>query len=87
VERDFRRKFFLKESETLKNGTVAARNLNVEVVIVERLEFDLDVAGLHDFVYLSVLLSTNELAVLIRKLYLEADLVLVGLAERHSQRE
>lgn len=87
MERDFRRKFFLKEGETLKDGTVTARNLNVEIVIVQRLEFDLDVAGLHDFVDLSVLLSTDKLAVLIRELNLEADLELVTLSERHRQRE
>ena len=71
----------------MKDGTVTARNLNVEIVIVQRLEFDLDVAGLHDFVDLSVLLSTDKLAVLIRELNLEADLELVTLSERHRQRE
>jgi hypothetical protein len=80
MERDLRRKFLLKESKTLENGTVAARNLDVEIVIVQRLEFDLDVAGLHDFVDLSVLLSTDKLAVLVSKLNLEADLMLVDLS-------
>ena len=77
----------MKEGETLENGTITARNLNVEIVIVQCLKFDLDVAGLHDFVDLSVLLSANKLAVLVRKLDLEADLVLVDLSERHRQRE
>jgi len=81
VERDFRRKFFLKEGETLENGAVASGDLNVEIVIVQRLEFDLNVAGLHDFVDLSVLLSTNKLAMLVREFDLEADLVLVDLLE------
>lgn len=84
VERDFRRKLFLKEGETLENRTVASGNLNVEIVIVQRLEFDLDVAGLHDFVDFPVLLSTDELAVLVRKLDLETDLVLVNLSEAPS---
>ena len=56
-------------------------------MIVQRLELDLDVAGLHDFIDLSVLLSTDKLAMFIRKLNLEADLVLVDLSERRSQRE
>ena len=81
MERDFRRKFFLKEGETLENGAVASGDLNVEIVIVQRLEFDLNVAGLHDFVDLSVLLSTNKLAMLVREFDLEADLVLVDLLE------
>jgi len=71
----------LKEGKALENGTIAAGNLNVEIVIVQRLEFDLDVAGLHDLVDLSVLLSANKLAVLVRKLDLEADLMLVDLSE------
>ena len=79
MERDLRGKFFLKEGETLENGTVASGNLNVEVVIIQRLEFDLDVAGLHDLVDLSVLLSTDKLAMLVREFDLEADLVLVDL--------
>jgi len=87
MERYFRRKFFLEESETLKDGTVTARNLDVEIVIVQRFEFDLDVAGLHDFVDLSVFLSTNKLAVVIRELNLEADLELVALSERRHQRD
>ena len=69
----------MKEGETLENGTVASGNLNVEVVIIQRLEFDLDVAGLHDLVDLSVLLSTDKLAMLVREFDLEADLVLVDL--------
>jgi len=81
MERDFRRKFFLKEGETLENGAVASGNLNVEIVIIQRLEFYLDVAGLHNLVDLSVLLSTNELAMLVREFDLEADLVLVDLSE------
>jgi len=79
VERDLRRKFFLKEGETLENGAVASGNLNVEIVIIQRLELDLDVAGLHDLIDLSVLLSTDKLAMLVRKFDLEADLVLVDL--------
>ena len=71
----------MKEGKALENGTIAAGNLNVEIVIVQRLEFDLDVAGLHDLVDLSVLLSANKLAVLVRKLDLEADLMLVDLSE------
>ena len=71
----------MKEGEALENGAVASGNLNVEIVIIQRLEFDLDVAGLHDLVDLSVLLSTNKLAMLVREFDLEADLVLVDLSE------
>lgn len=87
MERDFRRKLFLKESKTLENGTVTAGNLDVEIVVVQSLELDLDIAGLHDFVDLPVLLSTNKLAVFVRKLDLEADFVLVNLSERSRQHE
>ena len=79
MKRDFGRKFFLKESETLENGAIAAGNLDIEIVVVQRLEFNLDVTGLHDFVDLSVLLSTDKFTVLVRKLDLKADLVLVDL--------
>ena len=71
----------MKEGKTLEDGTVAAGNLNVEIVIIQRLEFDLDVACLHNLVDLSVLLSADELAVLVGKFDLEADLVLVDLSE------
>ena len=79
VEGDFGRKLFLKECKTLENGAVTARDLDVEIVIIQCLEFYLDVAGLHDFVDLSVLLSTNKFAVLVCELDLEADLVLIDL--------
>ena len=77
----------MKEGKALENGTVAAGDLNVEIVIIQRLEFNLDVTGLHDLVDLSVLLSTNKLAVFVREFYLEANLVLVDLSERHRQRK
>ena len=77
----------MKEGKTLENRTVTTGNLNVEIVIVQSLEFDLNVAGLHDFVDLSVLLSANEFTVLVRELDLEANLVLVDLPGGRGQRE
>ena len=60
-------------------------------MLVERLELDLDVSSLHDLVDLAVLLATNELAVLVGKLDLEANLVVEALYEkapiRHNEDE
>lgn len=69
----------MKKRKTLENRAVAARNLDIEIVIIQCLEFYLDVAGLHDFVDLSILLSTNKFTVLVCKLDLEADFVLIDL--------
>ena len=82
VERDLRRQLFLQQRETLQNGRVASRDVDEEVVLVERLELDLNVRRLHDLVNLAVLLTANEFAVLVRKLDLEADLVMESLKPR-----
>lgn len=79
VERDLRGKFFLEESKTLENGGVVARDVDQEVVIVERFEFDFHVRRLHDLIDLPVLLATDELAVFVCELDLEAYLVVEGL--------
>ena len=60
-------------------------------MLVEGLELDLHIGCLHDLVDLAVLLATNELAVLIGKLDLEANLVVEALYEkapiRHNEDE
>ena len=48
-------------------------------MLVECLELDLDVGGLHDLVYLAVLLSAYELAMFVGEFYLEANLVMERL--------
>ena len=85
MERDLGRKLLLKERETLENRPVAASNVDEEVVLVEGLELDLDVGGLHDLVDLAVPLPADEFAVLIRELNLEANLVVEGLrCDKHT---
>ena len=69
----------LKKSEALQDGRVVAGDVDEEVVLIECLEFDLDVGGLHDLVDLAVLLAADELPVLVRELNLEAYLVVEGL--------
>ena len=60
-------------------------------MLVECLELDLDICRLHDLVNLAVLLATNELAVLIGELDLEANLMVETLYEkapiRHNEDE
>ena len=53
-------------------------------MLVERLEFDLDVGRLHNLVDLAILLATDELAVLVSELDLEAYLVMIGLRRLDS---
>lgn len=50
-------------------------------MIIERLEFDLDVRRLHDFVDLAVLLPADELSVFVGKLNLEPNFMMESLRE------
>ena len=79
VERDLGRQFLLKKGESLQDRCVIAGDVDQEVVVVEGLKLDLDVSRLHDLVDLAVLLATYELAVLVCKFNLEADLMVVRL--------
>ena len=63
----------------MQNGRVVAGDVYEEVVLIERLEFDLDVSGLHDLVDFAVLLAANELPMFIGEFNLEANLVMEGL--------
>lgn len=63
----------------MQDRCVIAGDVDQEVVFVKGLELDLHVSRLHDLVDLAVLLSTNELAVLIGELDLEANLVVEAL--------
>ena len=91
VERDLGRQFLLKKSECLQDRCVIAGDVDQEVVFVESLKLNLHVSSLHDLVDLAVLLATNELAVLVGKLDLEANLVVEALYEkapiRHNEDE
>ena len=91
VERDLGRQFLLKKSESLQDRCVIAGDVDQEVVFVESLKLNLHVSGLHDLVNLAVLLATNELAVLIGELDLEANLMVETLYEkapiRHNEDE
>jgi hypothetical protein len=79
VKRDFGGQFLLKHRETVKSSRIAAGNVDEEVIVVERLELDLDVGRLHDLVEFAVLLARDELAVFVRELDLEPDLVVERL--------
>jgi hypothetical protein len=48
-------------------------------MIVECLEFDLDISALHDLVDLPVFLSADKLSMFVGELYLEANLVVESL--------
>jgi len=63
----------------LENRSIIAGNVDEEVVIIKRLELDLDIGCLHNFVDLAILFATDELAMLVGKLDLEANLVMKGL--------
>jgi len=63
----------------LENRRIIASNVDEEVVVIKRLELDLDVGRLHYFVDLAILFATNKLAMLVGKLDLEANLVMKGL--------
>lgn len=79
VERDLGGQFLLEHREAVERARIAARDVDEEVVVVERLELDLDVGRLHDLVELAVLLARDELAVLVGELDLGADLVVESL--------
>ena len=91
VERDLGRQFLLKKGESLQDRCVIAGDVDQEVVFVESLKLNLHVSSLHDLVNLAVLLATNELAVLIGELDLEANLMVETLYEkapiRHNEDE
>ena len=91
VERDLGRQFLLEKSKSLQDRCVIAGDVDQEVVFVESLKLNLHVSSLHDLVDLAVLLATNELAVLIGKLDLEANLMVKALYEkapiRHNEDE
>ena len=55
-------------------------------MVIKRLELDLDICRLHNFVNLSVLLSTDEFSMFICEFNLEANLVMKGLKQK-SQRK
>lgn len=65
MERDLGRKFFLEQRKTLHDRCIIAGNVNQKVVFVKGLELDLHISCLHDLIDLAVLLSANELAVLV----------------------
>lgn len=71
----------------MKGTRIATSYVNEEVVIIERLELDLDVGRLHNLVELAVLLARDEFSVLVRELNLEADLVMERLDEVEFENE
>lgn len=66
----------------MENRSIIAGNVDKEVVVIKGLELNLDVGRLHNFVDLAILFATDELAVLVGKLNLEANLVMKGLVGR-----
>lgn len=79
VERDLSWQLLLQKRQTLEDRPVTSGDVDEEVVLIERLELDLDIGGLHDLVYLAILLAADELTVLVGKLNLEAYLVVESL--------
>lgn len=76
MEGDFGGQLLLQQAETLKNRVVVAGDVDEEVVVVKRLELDLDVGRLHDLVNLPILFPADELAMLVGQLNLEAYFVM-----------
>lgn len=79
MERDLRRQFFLQKGESLDDRPITPSDVDEEVVIIECLELDLHVGRLHNLVDLTILLPTDEFAMLVGQLDLEADLMMKGL--------
>lgn len=76
----------MQKGEPLKDGSIVAGDIDEEVVVVEGLEFDLCIGGLHDLIDFAVLLAADELSVFICELDLEADLVVEGLLIQVDER-
>ena len=76
MERNFGRQLFLKQVETLQSTTIIARDIYQEIIVVESLELDFDICGLHYFIDFTVLLATDKFTMLIREFNLEADFVM-----------
>lgn len=82
VERDGRGHLLLNEVKTVLRGFVlGATDYDVEVVLVEAIEDDLHTTVAHDLVDLAILLTTDELFVLVGKLDLHTHIVLRLLHE------
>ena len=69
----------------MENGCIGASDVDEEVVLVERLELDFHIRGLHDLIDLAVLLAADKLAMLVGQLNLEANLVMECLFRKHDQ--
>lgn len=77
VERNRCRHLLFNKSETLLHRVVCrCHDINVEVVLVETIEYDLNIALSHNLVDLAVLLATDKFFVLIGELNLDTNLVL-----------
>ena len=63
----------------MENRGIVTSDVDEEIIIIEGLELDLDVGGLHDLVDLAVLFAANKLAVFVGKLNLEANFVVESL--------
>ena len=55
-------------------------------MVIERLELDLDICRLHNFVNLAVLLSTDEFPMFICEFNLEANLVMKSLKQKSQEK-
>jgi len=85
VERD--RSWHLKLHKiqtTLCSLVLRTAHVNVEVVLIEAIKDNLDIALTHDLVDFAVLLAADKLLVLIRKLHLNTQSALGALQERKA---
>lgn len=79
MERDLGWKLLLQHVQASQRAVVVTRELDQEVMVVQRLKLDFGVGRLSDLVYLAVLLAADEVAMLVRELEREANLVVEAL--------
>lgn len=79
MEANLRRQLFLQKRKTVDRAAVIPCHVDQEIMVVERLEFNLDVGGGHDFIDLAVFLAADEFTVFVGEFELEPDLVLETL--------
>ena len=60
---------------------IVARNVNEEVVVIERFELDLHICCLHDLVNFAVLFTANELPMLVCQFDLKANFGVIALCD------
>lgn len=78
MERDLSRQLLLQHRESMKGARITSREVNEEIVVVERLKLDFDVPRL-DLVQFPILLTRDKVAVIVGEFELETNLVVESL--------